>query len=170
MWNWRRDRQPCSGHWPGDSNWRCYRRLNVEVPALNFLHLTVETTLLFSSDLTGRFEATTACRGGRDIFAPATCHAGPTGRERPKAVPHKIAKYLLSNTHTNKPCFGPRPKPGRSGPSRPEKCREQGAATKTVRMVGEEPQRSHRHLSGPRLRPALFKFQALFGSRGNRIL
>ena len=57
MWNWRRDRQPCSRHWSGDRNWSCYRRLNVEVPALIFVHLTVVTTFLFSSDLMVRFGA-----------------------------------------------------------------------------------------------------------------
>lgn len=51
MWNWRLDRQSCSRHWSGDRNWSCYRRLNVQVPALNFLHFTVETTLLFRAEL-----------------------------------------------------------------------------------------------------------------------
>src|SRR5450830_1420983 len=57
MWNWRRDRQPCSRLWSGDRNWSCYRRLDIEVPALIFLHLTVETTFLFSSNLMVRFGA-----------------------------------------------------------------------------------------------------------------
>ena len=34
------------------------------------------------------------------------------------------------------------------GPSEPEKCRGQGAATKTVRQYGEELQRRHRHFLG----------------------
>ena len=59
MWNWRRDRQPCSRHWSGDRNWSCYRRLNVEVPAIIHLHLTGETTSLFSSKL--------KCRSGADV-------------------------------------------------------------------------------------------------------
>ena len=66
MWNWRRDRQPCSRHWSRGRNWSCYRRLNVEVPVLNFLHLTVETTFLFSSDLKDRF-------GARQCENPSFC-------------------------------------------------------------------------------------------------
>ncbi len=58
MWNWRRDRQPCSRHWYGDRNWSCYRRLNVKVPSIVYLHLTVETTSLFSSKL--------KCRSGAE--------------------------------------------------------------------------------------------------------
>lgn len=36
MRNWRRDRQRRSWHRSGGRNWRCYWRLNFEVPALNF--------------------------------------------------------------------------------------------------------------------------------------
>ena len=63
MWNWRRDRQPCSRHWSGDRNWSCYRRLNVEVPAIIYLHLSIETTSLLSSELKCRFGAEPASDG-----------------------------------------------------------------------------------------------------------
>src|SRR5471032_3680571 len=83
----------------------------------------------------------------------------------------------LSVTHTSKTCFGPSLQPRLSGPSGPEKCRGQGAATQTVRMYGKEAATppsalSLAHISGPRLRPAVQipNFQALLGSNGNLIL
>ena len=89
------------------------------------------------------------------------------------AANHQIAKSPPnpSNTHTSKPSFAPSPQLGRFGPSGTEKCRGQGAATKTVRMYGEEPQRSHRHFLRPASPARRSKpFQALFGSRGKRIV
>ncbi|WP_128142123.1 hypothetical protein [Janthinobacterium lividum] len=61
-----------------------------------------------------------------------------------------VIKVPKTNVHPGRPHR-------HTGPSGPEKCRGQGAATQTVRQYGKELQRRHRHF----LRPAyLARFYA----------
>src|SRR5450830_564010 len=53
----------------------------------------------------------------------------------------------------------PSPQPRLSGPSGPEKCRGQGAATQTVRMYGKEAATPPSAFSQARASGPLFKFQ-----------
>ena len=63
-----------------------------------------------------------------------------------------------ANRQTSEICHDQSRQPRLSGPSGPEKCRGQGAATQTVRMYGKEPQRRHRHFLRPAFPARRFKF------------
>ena len=88
---------------------------------------------------------------------------GSKGEERDLTDKTRLPWPSLLHEHTSKANYHPSRSHRHNGPSEPEKCRGQGAATQAVRQYGKELQRRHRHF----LRPAsparccqIFKFSS----------
>ena len=75
---------------------------------------------------------------------------GSKGEARDLTDKPRLPWPSLLHEHTSKANYHPSRPHRHTGPSGPEKCRGQGAATQTVRQYGKELQRRHRHF----LRPA----------------